>query len=89
LWEIDDDSMAAGAHFSEAQLSLLAKQLSLTAPTFFLVQPTEGDDVQVESVQEFTNFFAKVPEQSVCIRTSHPLDPREGHTTALSEQLVS
>src|SRR5260221_4294604 len=60
LWEIDDDWTAAGAHISEAQLSSLAKQLSPTAPAFFLVRPAEGDDVQVASVQEFANFFAQV-----------------------------
>lgn len=74
LWEIDDDWAAAEEHFSEAQLSSLAKQLSPTAPAFFLVRPAEGDDVQVASVQEFADFFAKVPEQSVRTRTSHPPD---------------
>jgi hypothetical protein len=89
LWEIDDDWTAAEAHFSEAQLSSLARQLSPTAPAFFLVQPAEDDDIQVASVQEFANFFAKVPEQSVSIRTSHLLDTRVSHTTAFSERLVS
>jgi ubiquitin-like modifier-activating enzyme ATG7 len=89
LWEIDDDWTAAGAHFSEAQLSSLAKQLSPTAPAFFLVRPAEGDDVQVASVQEFANFFANVAEQSVRTRRSHLLDTRVSHTTALSERLVS
>jgi hypothetical protein len=66
LWEIDGDwTAAADKHFSEAQLSSLTKQLSLQARPFFLVRPAQDDSVEVAPVQDFTDFFANVPEQSV------------------------
>ena len=78
LWEIDDDWTSTDAHFSGAQLSSLAKQLSATARAFFLVRPAGDDDVQVASIQEFADFFVKVPEQSV--RTLTPHLPRTSMT---------
>jgi hypothetical protein len=93
LWEIDDDWTAAEGHFSESQLSSLAKQLSPTAPAFFLVRPVEDDGVQIGSVQEFADFFAKVPQESVRARTSklpgykcesdEPFSERSGFLTRL------
>jgi hypothetical protein len=65
LWEIDDDWTATEAHFSEAQLSSLTNQLSLQPRAFFLVRPAQDDSVEVAPVQDFTVFFANVPEQSV------------------------
>ncbi|KAH9990024.1 E1-like protein-activating [Russula vinacea] len=73
LWEIDGDWMtAADGHFSDAQLSSLTKQLSLQAHAFFLVRPAQDDSVEIAPVQDFTVFFANVPEQS---RTIGFLDP--------------
>lgn len=65
LWEIDDDWTAAEAHFSNAQLSSLAEQLSLSARAFFLVRPTQHDGVEIAPVQEFDAFFENVPQESV------------------------
>ncbi|KAH9978355.1 E1-like protein-activating [Russula compacta] len=72
LWEIDDDWTSADAHLPEAQLRSLTEQLPPTAPAFFLVRPAQDAGVEVASVQEFTAFFANVPEQS---RTIGFLDP--------------
>jgi Ubiquitin-like modifier-activating enzyme ATG7 N-terminus len=92
LWEIDGDWMAAAdGHFSEAQLSSLTKHLSLQARAFFLVRPAQDDSVEIAPVQDFTVFFANVPEQSVrifCISfCKGGLDMMP--TTNFSEQLVS
>lgn len=58
---------AADGHFSDAQISSLTKQLSLQAHAFFLVRPAQDDSVEIAPVQDFTVFFANVPEQSVRI----------------------
>ncbi|KAH9957985.1 hypothetical protein BJV74DRAFT_880132 [Russula compacta] len=55
-----------------SQLRSPTEQLPLTAPAFFLVWPAQNAGVEVASVQEFTAFFANVPEQS---RTIGFLDP--------------
>jgi len=89
LWEIDDDWTAAEAHFSESQLSSLAKQLAPTARAFFLVRPAQDDDVEVASVQEFADFFANVPQQSVRTRTPHLPGTSVSQTTSFSERSAS
>ncbi|KAH9979848.1 E1-like protein-activating [Lactifluus volemus] len=60
------------SHLSTAQLNSLAEQLGPTVRAFFLVRPTQNDDVEVAPVQEFSTFFANIPQES---RTIGFLDP--------------
>lgn len=65
MWEIDDDWTGPEGHFSSDQLASLASQLSPTPPAFFLVRPGQNDTVETAPVNEFSTFFANVPQQSV------------------------
>ena len=70
MWEIDDDWTGPEGHFSSDQLASLASQLSPTPPAFFLVRPGQNDTVETAPVNEFSTFFANVPQQSVRILSS-------------------
>ncbi|KAI0260642.1 hypothetical protein BC834DRAFT_899392 [Gloeopeniophorella convolvens] len=50
----------------------VAEQLSQTTRAFFLIRPAQNGGVEVGPVEEFTTFFANVPEES---RTIGFLDP--------------
>ncbi|KAH8984457.1 hypothetical protein EDB92DRAFT_1887074 [Lactarius akahatsu] len=67
LWEIDDDWTTPEAHLSQDQLTSLAEQLSPTPPPFFLVRPAQDNTVETAPVNEFSTFFADVPQQSQTI----------------------
>ncbi|KAH9057485.1 hypothetical protein EDB87DRAFT_1751384 [Lactarius vividus] len=68
LWEIDDDWTSPEACLSQDQLASLAKQLSPTPLPFFLVRPSQNNNtVETAPVNEFSTFFADVPQQSQTI----------------------
>ncbi|KAH9016910.1 hypothetical protein EDB85DRAFT_2135243 [Lactarius pseudohatsudake] len=48
-------------------LTSLAEQLSPTPPSFFLVRPAQNNTVETAPVNEFSTFFADVPQQSQTI----------------------
>ncbi|KAH9007502.1 hypothetical protein EDB84DRAFT_1553886 [Lactarius hengduanensis] len=67
LWEIDDDWTTPAAHLSQDHLTSLAEQLSPIPPSFFLVRPAQNNTVETAPVNEFSTFFADVPQQSQTI----------------------
>jgi ubiquitin-like modifier-activating enzyme ATG7 len=82
LWEIDDDWTGPDGHFSNDQLASLASQLSPTPPAFFLVRPGQNDTLETAPVNEFSAFFANVPQESVRVHASRHLASLTKHFSA-------